>query len=307
MKRMFGNVGSIALHMLVWMVSLIPFGVMYVVSDMLYYPFYYIVRYRRQTVRRNLTESFPEKEMDEIRKIEKDFYHYFVDIMLESTKLMTITPEEMRLRMRFEGIDYVNQLLAQGKSISLFLGHYGNWEWVSSMGMGIVADVVKAQVYRRLGNHAVDNLMRYMRGRFGHICVEMNSTARFVNRVAMDGKPCIIGFLADQSPRKREVRHYVTFLSHNVPVHIGTERITRLYHYEAVFLSMKRLRRGYYVCELALLHDNPASLPEHELTRLYYDRLEKEIEGEPSMYLWSHKRFKYARIAEGSNRGCCQV
>ena len=296
MKRMFGNIGSLALHMLVWMVSLIPFGVMYVVSDMLFYPFYYIVRYRRQTVRRNLTESFPEKDMDEIRKIEKRFYHFFLDIMLESTKLMTITPEEMRRRMKFEGMDYVNQLLAQGKSISLFLGHYGNWEWVSSMGLWIEADVLKAQVYRRLGNYAVDDLMRYMRGRFGHICVEMNSTARFVNRIEMDGKPCMIGFLADQSPRKREVRQYVSFLSHNVPVKTGTERITIHYHYEAVFMSMKRIRRGYYVCELASLHDNPASLPEHELTRLYYDRLEKEIDGEPSMYLWSHNRFKYARM-----------
>ena len=294
MKRMFGNVGSIALHMLVWMVSLIPFGVMYVVSDMLYYPFYYIVRYRRQTVRRNLTESFPEKEMDEIRKIEKDFYHYFVDIMLESTKLMTITPEEMRLRMKFEGIDYVNQLLAQGKSISLFLGHYGNWEWVSSMGLWIEADVVKAQVYRHLSNSAMDNIMKRMRCRFGHICVDKKSTARFINKTVLEKRPSITGFIADQSPKKRDAKYYVDFLSHKVPVLTGTERITKHFGHEALFLSVKRIERGYYVCEVSSLHPDPSSLPDFELTNLYFRQLEKEIMDAPSMYLWTHNRFKYA-------------
>lgn len=297
MKRMFGNIGSLALHMLVWMVSLIPFGVMYVVSDMLFYPFYYIVRYRRQTVRRNLTESFPEKDMDEIRKIEKRFYHFFLDIMLESTKLMTITPEEMRRRMKFEGMDYVNQLLAQGKSISLFLGHYGNWEWVSSMGLWIEADVLKAQVYRHLSNSAMDNIMKRMRCRFGHICVDKKSTARFINKAAMDNKSCMIGLIADQSPRKRDAKYYVRFLSQDVPAQTGTERITKHYGYEAMFLGMKRVGRGYYVCQFYTLHDNPASLPDFELTKLYYRRLESEIEENPSMYLWTHNRFKYARMS----------
>lgn len=294
MKKMIINICHYALYVSVKGISHIPFRLLYILSDILYFPVYHIIRYRRKTVRNNLIESFPDKDMNEIRRIEKKFYHFFVDLLLESSKLMSITPKEMRCRMKFKGIEYVNQLFAQGKSVSLFLGHYGNWEWVSSMGMDIDEHVRIAQVYRQLSSKVMDNLMKHLRSRFGHISVEMNCTARFINKVSQDNRPCFIGFIADQSPRKRERKHYVRFLSHNVPVQTGSERITKHYGYEAVFLSMKRLRRGYYVCEFSSLHDNPPSLPNFKLTELYYHRLEKEIAEEPSLYLWTHKRFKYA-------------
>ncbi len=123
------------LMMLLVAISHLPFRVLYAFSDLLYYPLYHVVRYRRKIVRSNLTTVFPEKSEAEIRSIEKKFYHFFVDIVFECIKMVSITPDEMKRRMRFEGMDYVNGLLGQGKSISLYLGHYGNWEWVSSMGM----------------------------------------------------------------------------------------------------------------------------------------------------------------------------
>ena len=58
--------------------SYIPFWLLYILSDGLYYIVYYVVKYRRRLVRKNLTESFPEKSEQEIIKIEKKFYHYFI-------------------------------------------------------------------------------------------------------------------------------------------------------------------------------------------------------------------------------------
>ena len=69
--------------------SYIPFWALYVISDIMYYPLYYIIRYRRKIVRKNLTESFPEKNLHEIISIEKKFYHFFMDMVLESGKLAT--------------------------------------------------------------------------------------------------------------------------------------------------------------------------------------------------------------------------
>jgi len=63
-----------------------------------------------------------------------------------------------------------------------------------------------------------------------------------------------------------------------------------------VFASVKRVRRGYYECEFSKLHEDPASLPDFELTRLYYARLEREINETPELYLWTHNRFKHAVI-----------
>ena len=82
------------LFFLLKVLSYIPFGVLYVLSDCLYYLLYYIIRYRRPIVRKNLTESFPEKSIDEIKQIEKKFYRYFTDQVLESCKMATISPED---------------------------------------------------------------------------------------------------------------------------------------------------------------------------------------------------------------------
>lgn len=293
MKKINCHIRDLVVMFLV-AISHLPFRALYIFSDLLYYPLYHVVRYRRKIVRSNLMTAFPDKSEAEIRVIEKRFYHFFVDVVFECIKMISISPDEMKRRMRFEDMDYVNGLLAQGKSIALYLGHYGNWEWVSSMGLRIDGDVVKAQVYRQLSNGTMDKLMKRLRGRFGHVSVEMRSTARFINKMVTEGRPSITGFIADQSPKRRDAKYYVDFLSHKVPVLTGTERMTKHFGHEALFLSVKRTGRGYYVCEMSPLHPDPSSLPDFELTNLYFRQLEKEIMDEPSMYLWTHNRFKYA-------------
>lgn len=274
--------------------SHIPFGVLYVLSDGLFYVLYYVVRYRRKIVRRNLTESFPEKNEQEIRLIEKKFYRYFADQVLESTKMASILPEEMSKRMKFTNVEAANAMFREGKTIALYMGHYGNWEWVSSIPLCIDKEVQAVQIYHKLRNKSMDRLMLHLRERMGSISVEMRKTARYVTGVASEGKVCLIGFIADQSPRKKEVRHFIPFLHHQTPVLTGTEKIIKHYGLDAWFLNVKRLKRGYYEAELVRMHDNPQSLPDFELTAIYYRMLEQMIQNRPELYLWTHKRFKHA-------------
>ncbi len=288
-----------ALLFIIKVISYIPFRALYVLSDILFFPFYFIIRYRRKIVRKNLTESFPDKSKDEIIQIEKKFYHFFLDMFLESCKLISITPEEIKKRMKFTNIGMVNDMLAEGKSISVFIGHYGNWEWLSSIGLWLHKNAVVAQIYHKLRNKPMDKIMKRLRERMGNICVEMYKTVRFIANAATDNKPYLIGFIADQSPRKKEVKHFIHFLNHEIPVLTGVEKTTKYFGYNAVFLGLKRVRRGYYECEFLSLHDNPKSLPDFELTSLYYQRLENEIQQHPEFYLWTHNRFKYAMKPSG--------
>ncbi|MGN0036102.1 MAG: lysophospholipid acyltransferase family protein [Bacteroidaceae bacterium] len=294
MKESLRTVCYYMLFGLVRIISSTPFKGLYILSDILYYPTYYMIRYRRKIVRRNLIESFPQKSLKELKAIERKFYHFLVDIVLESCKLLTIAPDELKEHIVFSNITLINQKVAEGKSISLFLGHYGNWEWVSTMRLWMCPDTIAAQIFHRLRNKSIDKFMSVLRGRFGHISVDMHQTARFMARVATEGKPCVIGFIADQSPRKKEAKHFLPFLNHRVPVLTGTERVTKHYGYEAIFLRMKRVRRGYYECSFVPLHDNPRTLPDFELTSLYYQQLEQEITEHPEFYLWTHNRFKHA-------------
>lgn len=282
------------LSFLLKLLSCIPFRVMYVLSDCLYYVVYYIVRYRRPIVRRNLMESFPEKEEQEIIRIEKKFYRYFTDQVLESCKMATISPEEMSRRMKFTNMEAANAVLREGKTIGVYMGHYGNWEWVSSLPLGLEKNVDAVQIYHQLRNENMNKLILYTRGRMGAISVEMRKTARYITEQTAKGRVSIIGFIADQSPKKKEVRHFLPFLHHNVPVLTGTEKIIKHYGFEAWFMKMKRVKRGYYEAELVRMHDNPQSLPDFELTAIYYQMLEQMIKNVPELYLWTHKRFKHA-------------
>ena len=236
----------------------------------------------------------PTISEDDIKKIEKNFYSFFTDNILESLKMFTISRKEMLRRVKFVNVEEVDDLMRNGKSISLFLGHYGNWEWMSSIPLHINKEVVAAQIYHKLSNKNMDRLMLYVRERMGAVCVEMRKTARYVNELATENKVCIIGFIADQAPRKKDARHFLHFLNHNTPVLTGTEKITKHYDFGAFFLDVKRVKRGYYEARFVKMHDNPKSLPDFELTAIYYQMLEKCIRTQPELYLWSHNRFRNA-------------
>jgi len=276
------------------LLSYIPFGVLYFLSDGLYCLLYYVIRYRRRVVRKNLTESFPEKSERDILQLEKKFYHFFTDQVLESCKMASISPEEIKRRMTFKNMEKVNAVLREGKSIALYMGHYGNWEWVSSFPLWLEENALAVQIYHKLSNENMDRLILHNRGRMGAISVEMRKTARYITEMAMKNKVGIVGFIADQSPKKKESRHFLHFLNHEAPVLTGTEKMIKHYGFEAWFLDMKRVKRGYYEAELIQINDNPQAVPDFELTAVYFRMLEQMIRNCPELYLWTHNRFKHA-------------
>ncbi len=276
------------------LLSYIPFGVLYFLSDGLFCLLYYVIRYRRRIVRKNLTESFPEKSERDILQLEKKFYHFFTDQVLESCKMASISPEEIKRRMTFKNMEKVNAVLREGKSIALYMGHYGNWEWVSSFPLWLEENALAVQIYHRLSNENMDRLILHNRGRMGAISVEMRKTARYITEMAMKNKVGIVGFIADQSPKKKESRHFLHFLNHEAPVLTGTEKMIKHYGFEAWFLDMKRVKRGYYEAELIQINDNPQAVPDFELTAVYFRMLEQMIRNCPELYLWTHNRFKHA-------------
>lgn len=280
------------------LMSRLPFSVLYVMSGGIYVLLYHVARYRRKIVRKNLTECFPEKNLKEIRDIEKKSYRFFSDNIVESFKMSAMTPEEMGRRMRFTNVEEVNSVLRSGRSVALYLGHYGNWEWISSMPLHLEKSAVAAQIYHKLRNKAMDRIMLEHRGAHGAVNVDMYRTARYITELSADKRTSIIGFIADQSPKKREVRHFLQFLHHRTPVLTGTEKITKHYGFDPWFVRIRKVRRGYYEAEFVHMHDDPKSVPDFELTRIYYEMLEQAIREKPELYLWTHKRFKHAELSE---------
>ncbi|MBR6455929.1 MAG: lysophospholipid acyltransferase family protein [Prevotella sp.] len=280
----------------VWyLFSLLPLRVHYVISDLLFWFLFKIVGYRRKVVWKNLTASFPEKSEVELRKIERGFYHFFCDYLVESVKLMTIKEENLRKRMVFKGTELVDKTVESGQSCVVYLGHYCNWEWISSLPLWVTPKAQCGQIYHPIENVAFDQLFLRVRQRMGSLSIPMQDTLRKILEFRKTGQPVIIGYISDQKPHWVNIHHWVNFLHHDTPVLTGTERVARKMNHAVFYLDVRRVRRGYYEAEFKLITRNPQQMREYEITDIYYQMLEATIRRAPEFWLWSHKRWSRTR------------
>ncbi len=278
-----------------YLLSLLPMRVLYVISGGLYLLLYRIVGYRRKVVKKNLTGSFPEKSEEKLRKIEQGFYHFFCDYLVETVKLMTISQEEMKRRIKFRGAELIDEIIGSGQSVTLYVGHYCNWEWASSIPLWINPSTWGGQVYHPLENKVFDKLFLTIRERMGAHCIAMQDTLREVMKHKCENQPIVMGYISDQKPLWVNIHHWVNFLHHDTPVLTGTERIARKMNHAVLYVDIQRVRRGYYEAEFKCITREPQKLKEYELTDIYFEMLEKSIRRAPEFWLWSHNRWSRTR------------
>ena len=276
-----------------FIISLLPLWVFYRLSDGLYYLVYHVVRYRRRVVYANLRSSFPEKSEAEIERIAKDFYSFFCDYIVETLKLFSMGEKNIRKRMQFEGLNQVKEDFANGRSVSVYLGHYCNWEWISSLGLHL--DEQCGQIYHPLENATLDRLFLYMRGRFKAKSIKMDDTFLTILRWKKEGRKNIVGYIADQVPGYNNIHYWADFLHHDTPVFTGAERISKIMDTAVYYIDVERPRRGYYVARFIKIADSLNEHPVFFATEQYFRLLEQNIQRAPQYWLWSHKRWKRTR------------
>lgn len=277
-----------------YLLSLLPLRVLYLVSDLLYFPLYHVVRYRRKIVRANLAGSFPEKDPEEIARIEKRFYHFFCDCAVETVKLFSMPKREVMRRMTFSGADdMAADLKETGKNFGfIYLGHYCNWEWIASLACWYPEGIHSSQIYHPLYNKVFDKLFLRMRNRFGGECIPMKETLRRIITLKRQKQPTMVGFIADQAPKWNSMHHWTTFLRRDTSFFIGTEQIAKQVGAVVYFADVRRVRRGYYHCDLRRMTVSPEDYPDYSLTDRYSTLLEEMIRRDPACWLWSHNRWK---------------
>ena len=294
------NLWQKVMYYLVWgivySVSLLPFPVIYGISDFLYIIIYKVAKYRRALTRKNLRDSFPEKSEAELLDIERKFYHYFCDYIMETFKLASMSKEEMRRRVNYSNLEVLHEHLRRGNNMICYFGHYCNWEWLTSIGLHCINGFQVGQVYHILENKVMNAVILKIRSAMGTESISMQILLRKVVEKRRNNQPILLGFNSDQVPLYQATRHWTDFLNHKDTLVItGTEQVARKFDFVCLYADYTRIRRGYYNLEVKTLCLHPKDTPEWSITDMYFKELEKTIRNAPQYWLWTHNRWKRTR------------
>lgn len=283
---------KIAYYIFILPISILPYFLLYALSDFVFLIMYYIVGYRKKVVFSNIKNSFPEKTEKEHKAIMRKFYRHLCDLILESLKGFSISEKQVRKRLKVRNPEVVDKYFKQGKDVIFVGGHYNNWEMLA-LGIGLVSKHIPVGIYKPLKNKFFNQKILDSRQKYGLIMCPMKQTKTYFDK-KLD-KPKAIIFGADQRPKHAKKAYWMQFLNQDTPVSFGVEKFGKEYNLPIIFGAIYKVKRGHYEFEYDLLVENPADTEYGEISRLHTERLEKDILDAPQYWLWSHKRWKHKR------------
>ncbi len=272
----------------------LPFGALYVLSDLIYLILYRMVGYRKKVVRRNLAEVFPDMDEAGRKEIERGFYRQLCDTIVESVKLLHVSDKQLAERIRVEGWELVQQNGEENIPMILYTAHFANWEWVPYIQYSYTVPKVSGEIYKPARDAAFNRLMTRIRSRFPSVLITQHEAYRKCLTLARDNGTFLIGFVADHRPNSKIVPLHIEFLGHNTPFNVGGEKIGRKVGAKYFYLDITRTRRGHYVFRFLPVEPEKEDLEtEFPYTARYTRLLAANILRQPQLWLWSHRRWLF--------------
>ena len=281
----------ILVYPLLWLISRLPFKVIYFISDGVYVLLYHIIGYRKKVVRNNLALVFPEKTKEERLLIEKKFFRHMCDIFLEMMKTMGMSKKEIQERFTVTNMKMLNDLEKKGINTMLMLPHYASWEWVLSLNLQIISKGYG--IYQKVENKYFDKLVRDIRGKYNTELISTRESRKILEAARKSKDLMMVGIISDQSPMVGRAKYWTDFMGIVVPAHVGGEEICKTNNFVPVYLKVKKLKRGYYEGTFKILSENPTEVEDYKITDAFLRETEKSIREAPEYYFWTHKRWKH--------------
>lgn len=283
----------IILYPFIWLISILPFRVLYLFSDFIYVILYYVVGYRKQTVRENLALALPHLSHKERLIIEKKSMRHLCDLFLEMIKTITISKKEIERRFVFTNLELYQEFEERQKSIVLMCAHYASYEWLMSMNYHVKFKGIG--IYKKIANPYFDKMVRKIRSKFKAELVDTKHTISLMTENQEKNILAVYGFASDQSPKLNKYIHYGTFMGVTVPVHTGAEMLAKKMDLNVIFIKISKPKRGFYEATFVDFVTNPKELPDYKITHDYLRLVEQQINEAPEFYLWTHKRWKHVK------------
>jgi len=273
------------------LISILPFRLLYILSDIVYFFVYYVFGYRKKVVRENLALALPHLPLEERLIIEKKSYQHLCDMFIEMIKTMSISKREMDKRFVYKNMKVYKSLEDEGKSIALLCPHYASYEWAVSLNSKITIDGYA--IYKKINNKYFDRLVRKIRSKFNARLIHIKEAVSVIESNYNRGIRCLYGFASDQSPQLRPNNYWGKFMGIEVPIYVGAELLSKKYDMNMIYLKVKKVKRGFYEAEFEILSNNVSEIPDFEIMDVFLRKLEQQILEAPEYYLWTHKRWKH--------------
>ncbi|RIJ50005.1 hypothetical protein D1614_04470 [Maribellus luteus] len=274
-------------------IALLPFGVLYSLSDLIFLLLKNMIRYRSAVIVENLRVAFPDKTDVEILQLRNRFYKHLADVFMESVKLHYMTPAQMQKRVRFVGVEEMNRFAQLGKGVIVLAYHHNNWEWGSYLQKLSKHRIL--MVYNKMrDNQPMDDFLLHSREKWGGRAVQMGRAAKVAFDEVKKGVPTLLWLVADQSALA-ELGSWAMFLNREAAFFTGPEKIARRTNQPVFFQKVRKVGRGKYEYEFSLMVEEPAKTAPNEILLAYIHKMEEAIREAPEYYLWSHRRWKHKR------------
>ncbi len=278
------------IYFFVYLFSLLPWRVLYFISDTIAFLLQNVFKYRVEVVQQNLAIAFPQKSVAERKKIAKEFYQQFTDSFIETFKLISISDKNFEKRFT-SNVEVLNNLYETGQSVQLMAGHFFNWEF-ANWGVAKYGKYPFIAVYMPLSNSHFNKIILKLRKRYGSIMIPATNFKTQFHQYAHRGKYAM-ALAADQNPGNPLSAYWVSFFGRLTPFVKGPEKGALLNNTAQVFVHFYRVKRGYYHSEYEIMTSSPNYFKDGQLTALYVKILEEKIKAKPANYLWSHRRWRY--------------
>lgn len=264
------------------------------ISTVLSWLLFDVAGYRKKVISANLRNSFPEKSEEELDVIARNFYIHFTDIILETLKFRTASPEVIRERLEGD-LSIINNLYKQNKSAIFLMGHRGNWE-LANLFSSLEFSHDCIVVYRPLQNREFDKWFLDYRTRFGAKLVPMDKI--FKELLTPRTKPFVVVLANDQSANPKTA-FWTKFLHQDTGVFRGVEAIARKLNLPVLYAEFSKVenKRGYYHVDITTITETPKEIPVNGILEKQIQILEQDIRLQPHNWLWSHRRWKHLKPA----------
>lgn len=275
--------------------SRLPLSLLYLLSDLLAFLAFGFIKYRRRVVFENLSKAFPDKKDQELQKIAKRFYRHMADWLVETIKAATLSEAQLKKRVVFSNTTILQDYLNQEKSVIVLTAHQFNWEWVLLAGCLTFKTPIDA-IYMPVNSKKIESLLLSIRSRFGGLPIPKDEALVTLGKRIKNKR--IIAMIADQRPPQPMAdKYWTSFLGQETAFYPGAESLPKFTKLPVFFMRTRKVKRGHYTVSIEKIAEPPYNYHQQEIMPLYIKKVEEILQERPDNWLWTHKRWKYARGA----------